>query len=60
MKKLNWYMDVEINIEENGNICWLKNMYEQMKSKYSCNGNDIVLYKELLGYTSQDVDTLED
>ena len=33
-----------------------KNMYEQFKNKESFNEDDIVLYRELLGHTSQDVD----
>lgn len=53
-------MDVSIKIRENGDISWLKNMYEQLKNKDSCNLDDIDLYKESLGHTSQDVDTLED
>lgn len=53
-------MDVDIKIRENGDISWLKNMYEQFKAKESFNEGDIDLYKELLGHTSQDVDKLED
>ena len=49
-------MDVDIKIRENGEIYWLKNMYEQFKAKESFNEYDIVLYRELLGHTSQDVD----
>ena len=43
----------------NGKFSWLKNMYEQLKNKDSCNGDNIDLYKELLGHTSQDVDKLD-
>lgn len=53
-------MDIDIKIRENGDISWLKNMYEQFKAKESFNKDDIVLYRELLGHTSQDVDNLED
>lgn len=53
-------MDVSIKIREDGEISWLKNKYEQWKNKDSCNEDDIDLYKELLGHTTQDVDTLED
>ncbi len=53
-------MDIDIKIRENGDISWLKNMYEQSKNKESFNEDDIVLYRELLGHTSQDVDNLED
>jgi hypothetical protein len=53
-------MDIDIKIKENGDISWLENMYEQFKNKESFNEDDIVLYRELLGHTSQDVDNLED
>lgn len=53
-------MDIDIKIRENGDISWLKDKYEQLNSKESFNEDDIVLYRELLGHTSQDVDTLED
>ena len=53
-------MDIDIKIRENGDISWLKNMYEQFKGKESFNEDNIVLYRELLGHTSQDVDNLED
>ena len=53
-------MDIDIKIRENGDISWLKNMYEQFKTKESFNKDDIVLYRELLWHTSQDVDNLED
>jgi hypothetical protein len=51
-------MDIDIKIKENGDISWLKNMYEQFKNKESFNEDDIVLYRELLGHTSQDVDNI--
>ncbi len=47
-------MDINIKIRENGDISWLKDMYEQLNSKKSFNKCDIDLYKELLGHTSQD------
>ena len=53
-------MDIDIKIRENGDISWLKNMYEQFKAKEFFNKDDIVFYRELLGHTSQDVDNLED
>lgn len=43
-----------------GYISWLKNEYEQFKNKDSSNEDDILLYRELLGHSSQDVDNLED
>ncbi len=53
-------MDIDIKIRENGDISWLKNEYEQFKNKDSFNEDDILLYRELLGHSSQDVDNLED
>ena len=53
-------MDVDIKIRENGDISWLKNAYEQFKHKDSFNEDDILLYGELLGHSSQDVGDLED
>jgi hypothetical protein len=53
-------MDIDIKIKENGDISFLKDKYEQLNSKESFNEDDIVLYRELLGHTSQDVDNLED
>lgn len=53
-------MDVDIKINENADICWLKSMYEQLNNKESFNESDIDLCKELLGHTSQDIDNLED
>ena len=53
-------IDIKIKIRENGDISWLKNMHEQFKNKDSFNEDDILLYKELLGHSSQDVDNLED
>lgn len=50
---------MDIDIKENADICWLKDMYEQLNSKESVDESDIDLYKELLGHTSQDVDKLE-
>lgn len=52
-------MDINIKIRENGEISWFKDMYEQFNGKESFNEDDIVLYRELLGCTSQDVDDLE-
>jgi hypothetical protein len=52
-------MDVDIKIREDGEISWLKS-HEQFKNKNSFNEDNIGLYKELLGYTTQDVDTLVD
>lgn len=49
-------MDIDIKIRENGNISWLKNEYEQFKNKDSFNKDDILLYRELLGHSSQDAD----
>ena len=53
-------MDVDVKIRESRDISWFKNMYEQFKNKNSFNEDNIGLYKELLGYTTQDVGTLED
>lgn len=53
-------MEIDIKIKENGDISWLKNMYEQFNGKESFNEDDIILYRELLGHTIQDIDNLED
>ena len=53
-------MDIDIKIRENGDISWLRNVYEQFKNKDSFNEDDILLYRELLGHSSKDIDTLED
>lgn len=53
-------MDIDIKIRKDGYISWLRNAYEQFKKKDSFNEDDILLYRELLGHSSQDVDNLED
>lgn len=51
-------MDINIKIRENEDIFWLKKMYEQFNDKISFSEREIILYRELLGHTSQDVDNL--
>ena len=56
-------MDIEISINDNkkksDELTWLRGVCERLNDK-PLDESKINLYKELLGHTSQDIDTLED